>query len=300
MAVAKSQEHRIGFYTSSNLTKWDHVSDFGPLGYTCGQWECPDLILVPTLDGSERHWVLKVDVDQGVIGSGCAAQYWVGSFDGCEFVPFENEPKLADYGTDFYAAQSFNNLPAESDHPVWIAWQSNHQNARLQPTEPWRGAQSLPRELFLFQETGEWRLGQRLVNAVFERFCEAQVLEQGAWKECARTAYMRCELAQCGKPLGGIRIADNEGHAVSIYVDWARRSLVVDREQAGHSDWPNFAICAQAPLCELPSIELEIILDHSCLTVLQNGGVRTLSSRIFLGENLKIEHIGNPKVSIGD
>ncbi len=300
MVVAKAQEHRVAFYASSNLTDWDHVSDFGPLGFTSGQWECPDLILVPTLDGNESHWVLKIDVDQGVIGSGCAAQYWVGSFDGRDFVPSAKDPQLADYGTDFYAAQSFDNLPAERGHPVWIAWQSNHQNARLQPTEPWRGVQSLPRELFVFEEEGEWRLGQRLVPAVYERFDEALALEQRASISCARTALIRCDVGQYSNARSGIRITDSEGLAVSIYVDRATNSLVVDRQEAGHSDWPNYAMSARAPLCESASIEIEIILDHSCLTVLQNSGARILSSRLFLGEDLRISAIGNTKVSISE
>ncbi len=38
MIVSLAEERRIRFYASSDLKRWSHLSDFGPEGYTKGQW----------------------------------------------------------------------------------------------------------------------------------------------------------------------------------------------------------------------------------------------------------------------
>jgi fructan beta-fructosidase len=48
MAVSLPKEHKVQFYSSSNLKQWGLLSDFGPTGDINGDWECPDLIRVPS------------------------------------------------------------------------------------------------------------------------------------------------------------------------------------------------------------------------------------------------------------
>ena len=165
MAVALAKDHVVQFYRSTNLLDWQLASAFGPAGSTAGQWECPDLIPVPVAgaDG-ETAWVLKVDVDNGFLDGGSGTQYFVGSFDGHAFAidPVRGDPAgdVVDHGPDFYAAITWAELPATQPGPIWIGWQSNHQSGRLYPTDPWRGAMSLPRRLFLYRDGERLRLGQ--------------------------------------------------------------------------------------------------------------------------------------------
>lgn len=86
MAVALSDQHKIAFYSSSNLKNWTHLSDFGPAGATGGVWECPDLFPLP-MDGNPKKtkWVLAVNLNPGAIAGGSGAQYFVGDFDGKQF-----------------------------------------------------------------------------------------------------------------------------------------------------------------------------------------------------------------------
>ena len=164
MVVALAREHKAAIYRSTNLIEWQLASEFGPCGRTSGQWECPDLIELPVEGEDLTIWMLKMDVDKDVIGSVNGAQVFFGTFDGHSFAAENEDGLLADQGGDFYAAQSWSDLPGSHDAPVWIAWMSNHQSGHQYPTHPWRGTMTLPRSLTASRRDGEWRLIQRPVN----------------------------------------------------------------------------------------------------------------------------------------
>jgi levanase len=109
MAVSKADQHQISLYSSPNLKRWTHMSDFGPANATGGAWECPDLFPL-AVDGNRHHvkWVMIVNVNPGGIAGGSGAQYFVGDFDGTTFTA-ENQlgaytPPAGDVYQDFEAA----------------------------------------------------------------------------------------------------------------------------------------------------------------------------------------------------
>src|SRR6202008_690659 len=82
---------------------------------------------------------------------GTGTKYFIGSFDGAQFkneTP-EGQELWADYGKDFYATNTFADLPASDGRKIWMGWISNWQYANVEPTVLWRGAQSIPRTLAL-------------------------------------------------------------------------------------------------------------------------------------------------------
>ena len=52
MVVALSRQLTIRVYTSLNLISWKHASDYTHSGFQHLQWECPALILIPTIPAS--------------------------------------------------------------------------------------------------------------------------------------------------------------------------------------------------------------------------------------------------------
>ncbi|RAG84030.1 glycoside hydrolase family 32 protein [Streptacidiphilus pinicola] len=84
MAVALSDQHKVSFYSSTDLKNWTHLSDFGPAGATGGAWECPDLFPLP-VDGNpgSTKWVLVVGTQS--IAGGTGTQYFTGDFNGTTF-----------------------------------------------------------------------------------------------------------------------------------------------------------------------------------------------------------------------
>jgi sucrose-6-phosphate hydrolase SacC (GH32 family) len=157
MAVVLALEWKVSFYRSDDLLSWTWLSDFGPDGSVDGIWEVPDLF---ELDG---RWVLVVSLNPGGPAGGSGVQYFVGRFDGVTFTS-DWPASWADHGRDFYAVVSWNDTP--DGRRRWIGWMSNWDDAAAHPTDPWRGAQSLPRELLLEDIGGRPCLVQRPVAAL--------------------------------------------------------------------------------------------------------------------------------------
>ncbi|MCC6274522.1 MAG: glycoside hydrolase family 32 protein, partial [Leptospiraceae bacterium] len=159
MAVAKPSAKKVSFYSSKNLLHWSHLSDFSAKTPTEGIWECPDLFFLPLMnDSNTGKWVLLISVAETAKGS--FMQYFVGDFDGNKFTPepsFANA-KVLDYGYDFYAAISWENLAP--NNRVIIGWMNNWEYANSLPTYPWKGSMSLPRKLSLGFKNGEYYIRQ--------------------------------------------------------------------------------------------------------------------------------------------
>ena len=141
---------RIMFYSSPDLINWTMESEFGAnTGAHGGVWECPDLF--PLEVNGQEKWVLLVSINPGGPNGGSATQYFVGEFDGSEF---QNEnpsadPLWLDWGKDNYAGVTWSDVPESDGRRIFMGWMSNWQYANRVPTERWRSAMTLPRELKL-------------------------------------------------------------------------------------------------------------------------------------------------------
>lgn len=166
MAVVKAQEFLVCFYDSDDLKTWRPLSEFGKVGATGGQWECPDLFPL-TIDG-EEVWVLIVSLSPGGIKNTSGTQYFIGEFDGKVFTPrySTDEPRWLDYGSHNYAGVSFNNEP--NGKRIFIGWLNSWQK-KEHPETSWIGAMTIPRELSLTKLDGEIVITQRpLCDATYE------------------------------------------------------------------------------------------------------------------------------------
>ncbi|MCM8711844.1 glycoside hydrolase family 32 protein [Clostridium sp. SYSU_GA19001] len=144
---------KVEFYNSSDLKNWNYLSEFGSYeGSHGGVWECPGLFELP-VDGDKQNmkWVLKVDVGDNAVGGGSGGQYFIGNFDGTKFTNDNSKTTTLwlDYGSDFYAAQSFSGAKADDGSYYWLGWMNNWKYAQLVPTERWRGQATLPRKVSL-------------------------------------------------------------------------------------------------------------------------------------------------------
>ncbi|MFA9455303.1 glycoside hydrolase family 32 protein [Halalkalibacter sp. AB-rgal2] len=167
MVLAAGQ--KVMLYGSTNLRKWTFLSEFGESeGAHGGVWECPDLFSLPVNgDLLNQKWILQVDIGSGAVAGGSGAQYFVGEFDGTTFKNV-NEPEKTlwlDFGKDFYATQSFSDIPIEDGRRIWLAWMSNWEYANEVPTSPWRSAMTIPREVELKQTAnGDIKLHQHPIH----------------------------------------------------------------------------------------------------------------------------------------
>jgi len=102
------KHYMIYFFTSSNLQDWKYTSK------TEGLFECPDFFELPVdNDAAKKKWVLTA----------ASSEYMIGSFDGTTFTP---ETKLlpghGGIGKNFYAAQTFSDIPEKDGRRIQIGW----------------------------------------------------------------------------------------------------------------------------------------------------------------------------------
>jgi len=166
MALVKAEEHLVCFYSSTDLKQWTALSEFGKVGATGGQWECPDFFPL-SLDG-EEVWVLIVSLSPGGIKNTSGTQYFIGDFDGKTFSPrySTTEPRWLDYGSHNYAGVTFNNEP--NNKRIFMGWLSSWQKKAHAETS-WVGAMTIPRELGLTKVEGEIVLTQQpICDSMYE------------------------------------------------------------------------------------------------------------------------------------
>jgi sucrose-6-phosphate hydrolase SacC (GH32 family) len=119
------------FLTSPDLKTWTHLQDLTVPG--CA--ECPDFFAL-ALDGDPTRvkWVWTA----------ANGHYLVGDFDGKRFTP-QGGALPSDRGKNFYAAQTYSDLPERDGRRVQIAWMSGGRY----PAMPFNQQMSFPCELKL-------------------------------------------------------------------------------------------------------------------------------------------------------
>jgi fructan beta-fructosidase len=296
MVAVFADRKQVQILDSTNLKTWTLRSTFGPLGAGKGQWECPDLFELPLDDKSgATKWVLVVNRNPGAPAGGTGVQYFVGRFDGAKFTnetPADTE-LWADYGKDFYATNSFSDIPASDGRRIWLGWISNWQYANAEPTNLWRGAQSLPRVLRLKAFPGGIRLIQVPVKEtervrageLFRKCClsvsQADRLVHAANLK-ADALEIEAEIIPRSAAEVGFRLRKGRNEETLVAVSTKTHDLFIDRTHSGlvsfSSDFPGRH---HAHLYWTSSVKLHIFLDRSSVEVFANDGETVLTDRIY-------------------
>jgi sucrose-6-phosphate hydrolase SacC (GH32 family) len=287
MAVALPREHKVSFYRSANLKRWEHLSDFGPAGSTAGVWECPDLLRVPSAQGGNPIWALKVGLNPGAPQGGSGEQYFLGSFNGSAFTALDSPGAhgWTNYGKDDYCAIGFNGLPA-GERPVLMGWMSNWDYASKLPTSPWRGQMSLPRRLSYLRDAAGLALVQDpIVKPLREPTTEIRSRPVGP-PPGRMALYVpvpyEMELADPGSaaPAGfGIRIYSEDRHWTEI--GFTKDAFYMDRTHSGVVEIPGFPARTTAPLAAGRPRNLQLIVDRSSVEAFAQDGTIAMTGLIF-------------------
>ena len=298
MVVALPAQHKVQFYSSDNLKDWEFLSDFGPAGATGGIWECPDFFRLPVNgDENNQKWVLHVDMNPGSIAGGSGSQYFVGEWNGTSFIPdedfMETAPHWVDYGTDFYAAISWNNIPEEDGRQLWVGWMNNWDYANEIPTDPWRSAMSIPRSIHLVSYNDSYQLVQRPIEDLRQLRDDPVLLESLeinnetvdlSQRNISGKAFeMIVEIDPGEAETVGINVRESEIQQTVIGYDREKQRVFVDRTNSGKSDfYEGFEQRNDAP-AELidGQIRLHVFVDWSSVEVFVNNGSRVITNRIF-------------------
>lgn len=295
MILASGQT--VCLYRSPDLKEWSFSSEFGDgAGSHDGIWECPDLFALP-VDGDEsrRKWVMLVSIaNEPGIREGSRTQYFTGQFDGISFRPDPESRTVRwlDYGRDNYAGVSWSDIPGEDGRRICIGWMSNWKYAHVTPTEGWRGAMTIPRELALESYNGETVLIQRPVKelaVIRTPLLQAEGDSPAELQSVCRSVELETyELVAEFRITGGadsfgfkIRASDQEETAVGYSV---RDGMVfIDRTRSGavdfHDDFPGIHQAALQP--DNGRISLHLIVDRSSVELFANGGRIAMTDLIY-------------------
>ncbi|RBW67435.1 glycoside hydrolase family 32 protein [Bacillus taeanensis] len=281
------------FYSSKNLKGWAYMSEFGAEeGAQLGVWEMPDLFELPIHnDPKKTKWFLKVNTNPGGTKEGYRSQYFIGEFDGTTFKN-DNPPDTVlwtDYGKDFFAAQSWSNVP---DRRIWIAWMNNWQYAEKIPTNPWRGSMTIPREVTLIEIPNKGvRLIQKPVEELKQLRKEKYMLKNqlvipktnllSKIKDDTFEIVAKVELDSAKE--FGFKVRKGEKEETIIGYDAVENKLFVDRTSSGETDFSEqFPEKFEAPLSPKDGkIKMHIFVDRSSVEVFGNDGKAVITSRIF-------------------
>ena len=160
-------QDRVQFFGSANLTDWTFLSEFGERARNhSGVWECPELFPLTVMETQEESWVLTVSINPGGANGGSGTFYFPGDWDGVNFNP-KREAMVSptdtvnwvDYGRDNYAGVTFSAAP--DGRRIFMGWMSNWDYAQEVPTQSWRSAMTVPRDLSLHDTDFGTRLWQQ-------------------------------------------------------------------------------------------------------------------------------------------
>lgn len=269
MILAAGQEMQI--YSSANLKDWKYESSFGhEYGNHGGVWECPDLMKMKVKGTDKEKWMLICNINPGGPFGGSATQYFIGQFDGHKFT-CEDEPgetKWMDYGKDHYATVTFDNAP--DGRRCAIAWMSNWQYANQVPTKQFRSANSIVRDLGLFEYKGE-------------TYCSVLPAKEMAAARGARikSPAEACEIVVDLKGDAQITLRNAKGEKVVMTYDEREETFDMDRRRSGNVSFSDaFPVVTASPTYGKIR-QMRIFVDRCSIEAFDADGKMAMTNLVF-------------------
>ena len=293
MLLAVGQEMQI--FSSSNLKDWAFESSFGEgQGAHGGVWECPDLFELPVDGTNEKKWVLLCNLNPGGPFGGSATQYFVGTFNGKEFVnESPSKTKWMDWGKDHYATVTWSDAP--DNRRIAIAWMSNWQYANDVPTSQYRSPNSVPRDLSLFTVDGETYLQSapspellKLRDISKKRSFKVNgtrtIKDMIAGNEGAYEIELTIENQHAD--VIGFRLYNDKGEEVDMQYDMKEKIFSMDRRKSGDVGFnENFPMLTWTAIeSGKDELKLRLFVDKSSVEAFGDGGRFVMTNQVFPSE----------------
>ena len=146
----------FALFSSPDMKTWTRLQTLTLPG--CD--ECPDFFEMPIQGSPDTHkWVFTA----------ANGRYQVGSFDGQTFIP-ETGVLPSDYGANFYAVQTYSDIPRADGRRIQIAWMRGGDY----PQMPFNQQMSFPCELTLHRTSDGLRLHRRPVQEIASLYGKEQ------------------------------------------------------------------------------------------------------------------------------
>jgi fructan beta-fructosidase len=242
----------FAFFASPDLKTWTHLHDLTMP--ECS--ECPDFFELPVADDpTEQKWIF-------IAANG---HYLVGAFDGERFTP-ESGPHIADWGANYYAVQTYSDIPASDGRRIQLAWMAKG----VYPDMPFNQQMNFPTTLTLRRTPDGVRLYREPIREI-----ETLRADRHTWANLplrpgenplaglAGDLYDLCAEIELGEAAEvGLRL---RGAAISYDVPAATLTCLG-------------CTAPLAPVAARGQIKLRILLDRTTIEVFGNDGAVVMSS----------------------
>ena len=303
---------RVRLYSSPNLIDWTFNSEFGAeWGDHGGVWECPDLFELKLQGMEKSRWVMLLSINPGGPNGGSATQYFVGDFDGETFTldpyfqsdlggPGSEKAKWVDYGRDNYAGVTWSDIPAVDGRRLFLGWMSNWNYANVVPTETWRSAMTIPRELVLVERNDVFLLLSKPVMELDKLRGEAFTLEQTMleaqmdltsqldFSPAMSEVILEIEIPEGETPNFGVELGNSNGEVYRIGYDAAKNEYYSDRTKAGKRSFSD-AFAGKmhiAPrLIDGQTVRMHLYFDVASAELFADSGATVLTDIFFPNED---------------
>lgn len=293
------------FWGSPDLKNWKHLSDFGlEWGAHGGVWECPDFFPMVTSETGEKKWVLIQSLNPGGANGGSGTQYFVGDFDGKVFTLEESFAKdvanqqalWIDYGRDNYAGVTWSDIPKSDGRRLFLGWMSNWNYATVVPTEKWRSATTIPRELVLRKTAMGYRIFSTPVQELTNIRSHSTSLQPGtlakgmnldslfAGMPIQAELVVELEVTQADTGKIEIVLSNSMGESYRVGYQLGSNQFFSDRRNAGPSDFSGkFASKVHlAPRQSTSStLSLHLFFDRSSAELFADNGACVMTDIFF-------------------
>lgn len=288
----------VEFYRSANLIEWEFTGEFGSgEGSHQGVWECPDLFRMPIENcPDENKWVLLVSVNSGAPAGGTGMQYFIGEFDGKSFINDGPPEKISwlDYGKDFYAGVTWNDILPDDGRRLMIGWADNWLYRDELPTSLFKGQFSSVRELRLVKKQDEIRIIQRPAEEIRQlRNQRHEITPCDIFPDSTLELPVEgnqfeiiCELAFKGShAVMELMIGDSGRDLIKIVYDRREEKIIFDRTNCNQYHIEHFRGRFKAPFkLEDEILKLHILVDSSQIELFAGDGSVVMTNLFFGGD----------------
>jgi sucrose-6-phosphate hydrolase SacC (GH32 family) len=263
-----------------------------------------------TVQGTrEKKWVFSISVQKGAPAGGSGMQYFIGSFNGKEFVPDTEQtlshPKWLDDGEDLYAGVTFSNMK----RTVMLSWMSNWDYVGEQRTTPWKGEMSLPRELTLVRAGKDAVLIQRPVRELARltqnpfkmsdlKLSGTKAMKQVSGRQYKAEAEFSWNATNRPDQVGFcLRVSQDNSKYITAGYDVRNHSVSIDQSNSGGKSTRNQTSVQRNE--KASRIKLTAYVDSSSIELFVNDGEETLTQIIYPNPDQPLDSKGMALFSTG-
>ena len=282
----------LRFYSSANLKEWTFES-----GYSADQTidgklvksiytECPDFFKLPVEGGSGDKWVLTK----------AGKEYLIGDFkmigDKWYFIPDANTAIGMNFGPDYYAAQTYSDMP--DGRRVMVNWMINfaYIDNLANVTDPYNGTFTMAYELNLKQTASGIKLYQTPIKEYEElrktpysfRDITVTATSENILKDIQSNQFeIVAEFTpEAGNTQFGFNLRTGNNQVTKVYYNTATQRIVIDRTKSGTNPNASFINAyGQSVNLKDGKLKLHIFVDWSSIEVFVNDGEAVGTSLIF-------------------